>query len=83
LNTPAAFNKTNNQLILSNSTIGRMSPTMAKQKQQRRQSKDQLANAVRKHFNSMGITENEVVVDFLYKIRWQGWWSHGVWEMRD
>jgi hypothetical protein len=60
-----------------------MSPTMAKQKQQRRQSKDQLANAVRKHFNSMGITENEVVVDFLYKVRWQGWWSHGVWEMRD
>jgi len=71
LNTPAAFNKTNNQLILLNSPIGRMSPTMAKHKQQRRQGKDQLANTVRKHFNSMGITENEVVVDFLYKVRWQ------------
>jgi histone deacetylase complex subunit SAP30 len=72
LNTPAAFNKPYNQLVLSSSPIGRMSPTMAGHKQQRRQSKDQLANAVRKHFNSMAITENEVVVDFLYKVRFQG-----------
>lgn len=71
LNTPAAFNKTYNQFVLSNSAIGRMSPTMARRKEQRRQGKDQLANAVRKHFNSMGIAENEVVVDFLYKVRWQ------------
>jgi hypothetical protein len=49
-----------------------MSPTMARRKEQRRQSKEQLANAVRKHFNSMGIIENEVVVDFLYKVRHQG-----------
>ncbi|PSS25618.1 hypothetical protein M430DRAFT_25396 [Amorphotheca resinae ATCC 22711] len=71
LNTPAAFNKQYNQMVLTNSPIGRMSPTMARHKQQRRQGKDQLANAVRKHFNSMGIIENEVVVDFLYKVRWQ------------
>jgi hypothetical protein len=71
LNTPAAFNKPYNQLILSCSAIGRMSPTMARRKEQRRQSKEQLANSVRKHFNSMGIIENEVVVDFLYKVRWQ------------
>jgi len=45
---------------------------MARHKQERRQSKEQLANAVRKHFNSMGIIENEVIVDFLYKVRWQG-----------
>jgi histone deacetylase complex subunit SAP30 len=45
---------------------------MARRKEQRRQSKEQLANSVRKHFNSMGIIENEVVVDFLYKVRWQG-----------
>lgn len=51
-----------------------MSPTMARHKQQRRQSKEQLANAVRKHFNSMGISENDTVVDFLYKVRWQGKW---------
>lgn len=71
LNTPAAFNKPYNQLILSRSPIGRMSPTMARRKEERRQSKEQLANSVRKHFNSMGIIENEVVVDFLYKVRWQ------------
>ncbi|KAL2061746.1 hypothetical protein VTL71DRAFT_7124 [Oculimacula yallundae] len=71
LNTPAAFNKPYNHLVLSRSPIGHMSPTMARRKEQRRQSKDQLANTVRKHFNSMGIAENEVVVDFLYKVRWQ------------
>lgn len=71
LNTPAAFNKPYDQLVLSRSAIGRMSPTMARRKEQRRQSKEQLANSVRKHFNSMGIIENEVVVDFLYKVRWQ------------
>jgi len=71
LNTPAAFNKPYNQLVLAHSPIGRMSPTMARQKVQRRQSKEQLATSVRKHFNGMGITENEVVVDFLYKVRYQ------------
>lgn len=25
--------------------------------------------AVRKHFNGMGIQENDVIVDFIYKIR--------------
>jgi hypothetical protein len=72
LNTPAAFNKPYNQLVLSQSAMGRMSPTMVRQKQQRRQSKDQLATAVRKHFNGMGVAETEVVVDFLYKVRHQG-----------
>lgn len=71
LNTPAAFNKSYNQLVLSRSPIGKMSPTMARRQEERRQSKDQLANSVRKHFNSMGIIESEVVVDFLYKVRWQ------------
>ena len=51
---------------------------MARRKEQRRQSKEQLANSVRKHFNSMGIIENEVVVDFLYKVRWQGKWSEAL-----
>lgn len=72
LNTTSAFNHTYNQLVLSQSPMGRMSPTMAQRKEQRRQSKEQLANAVRRHFKSMGIMENEVIVDFLYKIRYQG-----------
>ncbi|CZR62394.1 related to SAP30 Subunit of the histone deacetylase B complex [Phialocephala subalpina] len=71
LNTPAAFNKPYNQLVLSRSPIAKGSPTMARRKEDRRQSKEQLANTVRKHFNSMGIAENDVVVDFLYKVRWQ------------
>jgi len=71
LNTPASFSSQYNQVVLSRSAMGRMSPTMARRKEQRRQGKEQLANAVRKHFNSMGIIENEVVVDFLYKVRWQ------------
>jgi len=81
LNTPAAFNKPYDQLVLSRSAIGRMSPTMARRKEQRRQSKEQLANSVRKHFNSMGIIENEVVVDFLYKVRWQGMLIEGMWSV--
>lgn len=51
---------------------------MARRKEERRQSKEQLANSVRKHFNSMGINESEVVVDFLYKVRWQGECSEGL-----
>jgi len=71
LNTPAAFNKPYNRLVLSQSPIGRMSPTMARKKEQRRQTHEQLANTARKHFNNMGIVENEIVVDFLYKVRFQ------------
>lgn len=66
--------------MLNRSPIGKMSPTMiGRRKEERKQSKDQLANAVRKHFNSMGIVENEVVVEFLYKVRWQGKDSPGSW----
>jgi hypothetical protein len=72
LNTAAAFNKPYNQIVLQQSRIGRLSPTMAGRKEQRKQSKEQLANTVRKHFKSMGINENDVTVDFLYKVRYQG-----------
>ncbi|KAJ9306267.1 hypothetical protein DTO217A2_4201 [Paecilomyces variotii] len=39
---------------------------------QGRVSKDQLALAVRKHFNSAGLVEQEAVVRFLYKVREEG-----------
>lgn len=42
---------------------------MARKKHARRQSKDRLALAVRKHFNGMGVQENDVIVDFIYKLR--------------
>lgn len=71
LNTPSAFSNPHNELVLSRG-IGKMSPTMARRKDRRRQSKEQLTHAVRKHFNGIGIQENEVVVDFLYKIHHMG-----------
>src|SRR5437660_1011246 len=72
LSTPSAFSSQYNQIILSRPDIGRLSPTMARRRDQRRQSREQLANTVRKHFNGLGIQENEVIVDFLYKVKWQG-----------
>jgi histone deacetylase complex subunit SAP30 len=45
---------------------------MARPRDQRRQSKEELGTAIRKHFNGLGIHENEVIVDFLYKVKWQG-----------
>ncbi|KAI9678337.1 MAG: hypothetical protein M1817_006283 [Caeruleum heppii] len=71
LNSPAAFSQSFNQTILTNSGIGKHSPTMARARDRRRVGKEQLALAVRKNFNGLGIQEGEVVVDFLYKVRWQ------------
>lgn len=34
-----------------------------------RQSKEHLALAIRKHFNGLGIQENDVIVDFIHAIR--------------
>lgn len=39
---------------------------------QPRVSKEQLALAVRKHFNSMGVVEQEAIARFLYKVREEG-----------
>ncbi|KFY20158.1 hypothetical protein V491_03942 [Pseudogymnoascus sp. VKM F-3775] len=71
LNTPPAFTSDYNQLLLTGPGISRFSPTMARRREKRRQSKDQLSNTVRKHFNGLGIQENEAIVEFLYKVKWQ------------
>jgi hypothetical protein len=42
---------------------------MARRAQFRRQSKEELTKAVRRHFNSAGIQENDVIVDFIHKVR--------------
>ncbi|CRK47114.1 hypothetical protein BN1723_020190 [Verticillium longisporum] len=42
---------------------------MARRRQDRRQSKEQLALAVRKHFNGAGIQENDAIVDFIHRQR--------------
>lgn len=49
--------------------IGKYSPTMTRRGPGRRQHKDQLALAARKHFNGVGIQENDVIVDFICKLR--------------
>ncbi|KAJ4328524.1 hypothetical protein N0V84_001041 [Fusarium piperis] len=69
LSTPSSFSNPYRQWILSQPNgIGLHSPTMVRRQQARRQSKDKLALAVRKHFNGMGVQENDVIVDFIYKI---------------
>ncbi|WYZ45372.1 hypothetical protein EsH8_VIII_000688 [Colletotrichum jinshuiense] len=70
LNTPTSFSCSYRQLVLSRpGGIGLHSPTMARKKENRRQKKEQLAMAVRKHFNGVGIQENDVIVDFIHKVR--------------
>ncbi|UNI21572.1 hypothetical protein JDV02_007550 [Purpureocillium takamizusanense] len=70
LSTPTSFSSTYHQLVLSRpGGIGLYSPTMARRNGAlRRQGKEQLAMAVRKHFNGVGVQENDVIVDFLHKI---------------
>lgn len=66
---PAAFTSPLNQALLTNPGIGRHSPTMARKKEKRRVSKDQLALAVRKNFNGAAVNEIDVVVELVYKVR--------------
>lgn len=72
LDTPTAFTNDVRKWVLSKpGSIGLHSPSMARRKEFRRQSKDQLAGAVRKHFNGLGVQENDIIVDFLHKVRTQ------------
>ena len=69
LPSPAAFTSPLHQAILTNPGIGRHSPTMARKKENRRISREQLALAVRKNFNAAAVNEIDVVVDLVYKVR--------------
>ncbi|KAG6014444.1 hypothetical protein E4U43_006532 [Claviceps pusilla] len=72
LSAPASYVSTFHHTVLSRpGSIGQYSPTMIQKLQVQRQSKDCLAKAVRKHFNGLGIQENDVIVDFIFKIRSQ------------
>ncbi|ATY60216.1 hypothetical protein A9K55_005922 [Cordyceps militaris] len=65
-----SFISTFHEYILSERAgIGLYSPTMVRKRKARRQNKEHLALAVRKHFNGVGIQENDVIVDFICKIR--------------
>ncbi len=72
LTTPAAFASNYHQALLTNPGIGRQSPTMARRKDKRRVAKEVLALAVRKNFNSAAVSETDVVVELVYKVRHQG-----------
>lgn len=45
---------------------------MARKKEKRRVSKEQLALAVRKNFNAAAVNEIDVVVELVYKVRNRG-----------
>ncbi|GME59132.1 putative mitochondrial chaperone [Neofusicoccum parvum] len=70
LEAPSAFKNPLGHAILG-SGIGKYSPTMARKKNERRISKEQLATAVRKNFNALAVSESEVIVDLLYKVKMQ------------
>ncbi|KAK3944897.1 hypothetical protein QBC46DRAFT_147718 [Diplogelasinospora grovesii] len=72
LNTPTAYSSEYHQWVLTQpGSVGLYSPTIARRKEFRRQSKDQLTGTVRKHFNGLGVQENDIIVDFLHKVRSQ------------
>ena len=76
LNHPSAFQSPMSNAIFSYPGIGKYSPTMARSKERRKTTKEQLALAVRKHFNSMAVNETDVVTEFLYKTK-----NHGAYEL--
>ncbi|KAI1482623.1 hypothetical protein F4774DRAFT_370266 [Daldinia eschscholtzii] len=69
LHTPTAFANPYHHWVLSRPGIGLRSPTMARRLEYRRQSKESLTKAVRKHFNALGVQETDVIVDFVHKVR--------------
>ena len=54
--------------VVLSSGIGKKAPTS----RSNRTSKDALVTAVRKHFNSQPVNENDVIVNFLYTLRNKG-----------
>ncbi|KAF3767724.1 hypothetical protein M406DRAFT_251967 [Cryphonectria parasitica EP155] len=70
LNVPAAYASDYRSWVLTRpGSIGLYSPTATRKKDQRRQTRGQLVSAVRKHFNSQGVQENDAIVDFLHRVR--------------
>jgi len=73
LRTATAFVSDHHEWVLTQpGSVGLYSPTIARRRDVRRQKKDTLTNVVRKHFNGLGVQENDVIVDFLHKVRTQG-----------
>lgn len=70
LRTPTTFASEHHQWVLTQpGSLGLYSPTIARRKELRRQTTDQLSTTVRKHFNGQGAQENDIIVEFLHKIK--------------
>lgn len=72
LKIPPAFGSSHNFGILSRPGIGQYSPTMARQRERRRVSKERLLLAVKKDFNNASANELESVASFLYTVHNRG-----------
>ncbi len=72
MESPSAFKSPLSAAVLSVPGIGRRSPNMALKREKRKVGKEHLALAVRKHFKGLAVNEPDVVVDFLYKVKYQG-----------
>jgi hypothetical protein len=68
--------------ILS-SGIGSRSPTMARDKAQRRCTKDEVAGVVRKHFRDTAVTETECLVEVMYRVKNKGMYAYRSYRRRD
>jgi len=69
---PAAFTSPYHLALLTNAGLGRQSPTMARRREKRRVAREQVALAVRKNFNGAAVSETDVVVEMVYKVRHRG-----------
>jgi len=65
---PSAFHNPMAHCILQ-SGIGPQSPTMSRPKNKRRIRREELAMIVRKNFKEAPVSENECVVELLYKVK--------------
>jgi histone deacetylase complex subunit SAP30 len=72
LDVASAFYNSATQHLLNN-RVGLKSPTMAGGRvEKRRQPKRGLAEAIKKHFDTIPINEEQVIARFLYKTRTKG-----------
>ncbi|KIW05804.1 uncharacterized protein PV09_03013 [Verruconis gallopava] len=64
----SAFYNASAQYILATG-IGPRSPTMAREREKRRNTKTDLAAAVRKHFKNTSVAESECLVEVMYRVK--------------
>ncbi|TKX26514.1 Sin3 binding region of histone deacetylase complex subunit SAP30 [Elsinoe australis] len=70
LNHPSPYTNSLNRAVLTNPGIGQHSPTAIamKRRAQKKDSKQDLATAVRKHFNAMPADQSAVAAGFIHRV---------------